>query len=81
MLPILRQTLDNYEALDAEDAFSGPIIRGDVGTVKQHLRVLLRAPVARDVYVALARAALQYLPAKNKNALLRLLSAEGKSNN
>jgi predicted short-subunit dehydrogenase-like oxidoreductase (DUF2520 family) len=76
MIPILLQTLANYAAFDAGDAFSGPIVRGDVDTVKRHLNVLRRVPAAREVYSALARAALQYLPAKNKSALKRVLEGE-----
>lgn len=74
MLPILKQTLANYEALGAAKAFSGPIVRGDVDTVKQHLTVLCDIPAAQQVYVALARAALAYLPAKNKDLLRRILN-------
>jgi predicted short-subunit dehydrogenase-like oxidoreductase (DUF2520 family) len=75
MLPILLQTLTNYAAFGAAGAFSGPIVRGDVDTVKRHLQVLRREPVAREVYLALARAALEYLPAKNKNSLRKLLNS------
>lgn len=75
MIPILLQTLANYAAIDAAGAFSGPIVRGDVDTVKQHLRVLRGLPAAREVYSALARSALRYLPAKNKSALKQLLDA------
>jgi predicted short-subunit dehydrogenase-like oxidoreductase (DUF2520 family) len=73
MLPILRQTLANYARLGAPGAFSGPIARGDVATVKKHLSVLLKVPQAREVYVALARAALRDLPAKNRDALTKIL--------
>ena len=73
MIPILSQTLANYAELGAARGFSGPMIRGDVEIVKRHLRVLRASPAAREVYVALARAAVQYLPAKNRGALRRLL--------
>jgi predicted short-subunit dehydrogenase-like oxidoreductase (DUF2520 family) len=73
MIPILSQTLANYAELGAARGFSGPIIRGDVGIVKRHLGVLRASPAAREVYVALARAAVQYLPAKNRAALRHLL--------
>jgi predicted short-subunit dehydrogenase-like oxidoreductase (DUF2520 family) len=76
MLPILQQTLANYASLDAGAAFSGPIIRGDVDTVKHHLDVLAGAPAARDVYVALARAALLYLPVKKKKELKKMLGSQ-----
>ena len=66
MMPILRQTLANYATLGAAGAFSGPIVRGDADTIQRHLRVLSETPEMRDVYWALARAAVQYLPGKNK---------------
>lgn len=76
MIPILVQTLANYASFQAGDAFSGPIVRGDVETVKRHLRVLRGLPAAREVYSALAGAALRYLPAKNKSALKKLLESD-----
>ncbi|MGA9544442.1 MAG: DUF2520 domain-containing protein [Candidatus Sulfotelmatobacter sp.] len=74
MLPILRQTLANYANLGAGASFSGPIARGDVTTVGKHLKVLLEVPELREIYAALARAALRDLPAKNRSVLRRLLS-------
>ena len=73
MLPILLQTVRNYGTFGAAAGFSGPIVRGDVETVRRHLEVLRSAGVPRQVYGALARAALEYLPAKNKASLRRLL--------
>lgn len=73
MIPILLQTLANYASFGAAGGFSGPIVRGDVETVRRHLDVLRDVPAARDVYSALARAAMQYLPVKNKDPLKQLL--------
>ncbi len=75
MLPILRQTLQNYETAGAADSFSGPIARGDVATVEKHLRVLRSVPGARQVYVALAQAALRDLPGKNRAAMEKILKS------
>ena len=75
MLPILQQTLANYAALGAGRGFSGPIVRGDVETVKGHLRALRIVGVAREVYSALALAALEYLPTKNRRLLKQLLES------
>jgi predicted short-subunit dehydrogenase-like oxidoreductase (DUF2520 family) len=72
-LPILRQTLTNYARLGPAGAFSGPIVRGDAQVVRQHLKVLKKAPEARAVYLALARAGLHYLPARNRRELEKLL--------
>jgi predicted short-subunit dehydrogenase-like oxidoreductase (DUF2520 family) len=73
MIPILKQTLANYSALGAAGAFSGPIVRGDIDTVERHLRVLRDLPQAREVYSALAKAALHYLPGKRRKDLSDLL--------
>jgi predicted short-subunit dehydrogenase-like oxidoreductase (DUF2520 family) len=75
MVPILLQTLANYASFGAPGAFSGPIVRGDVETVRRHLRVLRRLSAARKAYAALTQAALEYLPAKNKRELKRLLES------
>jgi predicted short-subunit dehydrogenase-like oxidoreductase (DUF2520 family) len=75
MMPILLQTLVNYASFGAADGFSGPIVRGDVETVKKHLEVLRAESLTQKAYAALARAAMQYLPAKNKDALRKLLDS------
>jgi predicted short-subunit dehydrogenase-like oxidoreductase (DUF2520 family) len=73
MLPIVRQTIANYGALGAAGAFSGPIVRGDAEIVRKHLQVARKVPEAEHVYLALARAALRYLPARNRGELKRAL--------
>jgi predicted short-subunit dehydrogenase-like oxidoreductase (DUF2520 family) len=69
MLPILRETLENYGKHGAARAFSGPLVRGDAETVRKHQRVVKQVKGAEDAYRALARAALRYLPVKNRKAL------------
>jgi predicted short-subunit dehydrogenase-like oxidoreductase (DUF2520 family) len=73
MRPLLAETLNNYLASDAPGAFSGPLIRGDVHTIRKHLGQLERLPDAREVYIALARAAIERLPVKNKESLKKEL--------
>jgi predicted short-subunit dehydrogenase-like oxidoreductase (DUF2520 family) len=70
---LLQQTLTNYLAHGAAKAFSGPFIRGDVATVRQHLQALRRMPAAREAYLALARVALKDLPVRNSASLKRVL--------
>jgi predicted short-subunit dehydrogenase-like oxidoreductase (DUF2520 family) len=74
MLPIVRQTVANYVSLGPAGAFSGPLVRGDAEVVRGHLKALQRIPGVGDVYAALARAALRYLPAGNRKELQRVLS-------
>jgi predicted short-subunit dehydrogenase-like oxidoreductase (DUF2520 family) len=72
--PILLKTIDNYLRTGSAGAFSGPINRGDIATVRKHLTDLQKVPLARAAYVALAHAATEMLPVRNKDELLRLLS-------
>jgi len=69
MSPLLWQTLRNYMNRGAGSAFSGPLVRGDVATVRKHLVELETLSEAKHVYIALARAALNLLPVKNRKQL------------
>jgi predicted short-subunit dehydrogenase-like oxidoreductase (DUF2520 family) len=73
MVPLLWQTLRNYLKKDAAAAFSGPLIRGDVATVRKHLAELKKLPEAREVYLALARSSLKNFPVNNRKAIAREL--------
>jgi predicted short-subunit dehydrogenase-like oxidoreductase (DUF2520 family) len=56
--PLLQAALDNALA-EGDSALTGPIVRGDVNTVRAHLSELARtAPDTLPSYVALARATL-----------------------
>ena len=79
MAPIVRQTLQNYLQSGAAAAFSGPVKRGDVNTLRGHLRELAKVPEAGEVYRALIRSGLKGLPSRNKEAIFRLLSAKPRS--
>ena len=72
-LPIVRQTVDNYAKHGGARGFSGPIIRGDAATIRKHLDVLQKLPVALEVYVALVRSALLTLPTRHSKELKALL--------
>ncbi len=73
LAPILQQTVRNYLARGAADAFSGPLVRGDVETIRRHLRALRAAPEARQAYLALVKVALKALPVKNRRQISALL--------
>jgi predicted short-subunit dehydrogenase-like oxidoreductase (DUF2520 family) len=75
MLPIIRQTLCNYEKFGSAAAFSGPIVRGDVATVRAHLKALSKVPAAKNAYAALARAALELLPNRNRRQIAQLFDS------
>ncbi len=67
--PIARATLDNFFLRGAGKSFSGPIARGDVETIRLHLRALKPHPMLAGVYRSLALYALDTLPASSKKDL------------
>lgn len=73
MMPIVLQTIENYAKLGPAKAFTGPIVRGDIETIELHLEALKKQPAAKRAYVALAEAALEYLPNRNNKKLKKLL--------
>lgn len=73
MTRILLQTIANYVQRGPASAFSGPIKRGDLDTVRKHLRELERVPGASEVYRSLVRSAMMDLPVGNKEKLGSLM--------
>jgi predicted short-subunit dehydrogenase-like oxidoreductase (DUF2520 family) len=74
MTPIFLQTSVNFLQRGAAAAFSGPIKRGDLNTIRRHLEKLEKVPGAAEVYRALVKSALIDLPAGRKQEISRLLS-------
>lgn len=58
-LPIIRTTLKNIENKGPLAALTGPIVRGDVKTVKAHLGAIEDMELHRKVYKALSEVAVQ----------------------
>lgn len=72
--PILQKTLQNYVEHGAAAALSGPLIRGDVETIRKNLRALERVPGTQDIFRGLVKVAAGELPVKRKAEMLKLLS-------
>jgi predicted short-subunit dehydrogenase-like oxidoreductase (DUF2520 family) len=68
--PLVFASVENAFALGPADALTGPVARGDLTTVEQHLRDL--DPAERDAYRALAREAAR-LTGRRDTGLDRLL--------
>jgi predicted short-subunit dehydrogenase-like oxidoreductase (DUF2520 family) len=83
LMPLVQGTVRNLDAVGLPDALTGPIARGDAGTVKSHLEALRRAPgdLVR-LYVALARKTVEVALRKGKierevaDQILKMLSEE-----
>ena len=59
LAPLVRTTMDNLAAAGPSHALTGPVARGDVGTVRAHLRLLDReSPRLAGAYRSLSLEAL-----------------------
>jgi len=78
LFPLVQGTLQNVKNLGPERSLTGPILRGDVATVRKHLDALRHDPLTRGVYVVMGKQILRLaekrgLPAGRVSALRRLL--------
>ncbi|MBE0711491.1 MAG: DUF2520 domain-containing protein [Candidatus Aminicenantes bacterium] len=76
--PLLQGILQNVKDLGPEKALTGPILRGDAATVRQHLKALRDDPPARGVYLVMGKQILRLaekggMPASRVRTLKRLL--------
>ena len=75
LLPLTRQTLDNFERIGPRAAWTGPMSRGDFLTVQGHADALSNFPSEYlDAYKALSRLAARVL-ADDSSAMLQKLEA------
>jgi predicted short-subunit dehydrogenase-like oxidoreductase (DUF2520 family) len=75
LVSLARGTLDNLEEFGPERALTGPVMRGDLETIRLHLRVL--EPEDRELYAALAKQLVDLatnLDADTTEELISLLS-------
>jgi predicted short-subunit dehydrogenase-like oxidoreductase (DUF2520 family) len=62
LLTLMRQMLDNFERFGPQAAWTGPLSRGDYGTIVKHVRALRGQPQeTQELYKALTRAAVGML--------------------
>ncbi len=67
LTPLLRGTMDNLDALGLPAALTGPIARGDAGTVARHLHALDQtAPELARIYRDLGKSTLPLAVEKNR---------------
>jgi predicted short-subunit dehydrogenase-like oxidoreductase (DUF2520 family) len=80
LLPLTRQMLVNFESLGPRKSWTGPLSRGDFGTVAKHTEALRRYPREfQDAYAALALLSSRVLSKKPAAASKQLKRALKKS--
>ena len=66
-LPLVRAAVDNLGAQGPVEALTGPLSRGDVGTISDHLQALSEAePVLETVYRCMGLATLELVKARGR---------------
>ena len=67
LLPLLRGTINNLDNVGLPNCLTGPIARGDLGTIRKHLAALeARAPALLPAYRELGRQTIPIALAKGK---------------
>jgi len=78
LMPLIQGTLQSVKELGPRKALTGPVVRGDIGTVRRHLEALASRPLHDELYRVLGLAALRLLeegdsPPRRLKALKRSL--------
>ncbi|MBN2424198.1 MAG: DUF2520 domain-containing protein [Calditrichaceae bacterium] len=55
LIPLIRQTIENYQRYPVADALTGPLKRGDINTIKSHLDFLNGQEEIRQLYKVLSK--------------------------
>lgn len=79
LAPMAASTIQNFLTQGSARSFSGPMARGDIATMELHLRALSRHPILIQVYRSLAWNALEYLPARRRDEMVRMLAATART--
>jgi predicted short-subunit dehydrogenase-like oxidoreductase (DUF2520 family) len=54
LLPLLEGTVRNLDTLGIPNALTGPVVRGDLGTIQRHIKALAETPRELSVYLAVS---------------------------
>lgn len=74
VLPMMRETLLNINRYGIKQALSGPLKRGDIATIKEHLKTLKKNKKFLNTYKTLSLNILEYAPkGKKRKAIKKLL--------
>ncbi|MEO0190568.1 MAG: DUF2520 domain-containing protein, partial [candidate division WOR-3 bacterium] len=73
VVQILNETLNNIKTYGTKESLSGPIVRGDITTIRKHLQILRQFPDLHDAYCALSRIILKYAPSQSRKILEKIL--------
>ena len=73
VLPLIEETLDNLKKSGIRDALSGPVKRGDIETIRGHLKILQKNKNRSAIYKSLSANLIRFAPPDKKQRLRELL--------
>jgi predicted short-subunit dehydrogenase-like oxidoreductase (DUF2520 family) len=73
LLPLIEGTIHNIHHLGTKNALTGPIARGDVGTIKKHIEALKEHEAALAFYKVMGLKTIELAEKKNKNKNFEIL--------
>jgi predicted short-subunit dehydrogenase-like oxidoreductase (DUF2520 family) len=76
LLPLVERTLQNVKKLNTSGALSGPIVRGDHKSVKNHLDALEKFPPYYQMYTTLASQTLEIAKKRGEISVDRIKALE-----
>ena len=80
LLPLVRQTIANFERFGSKKSWTGPVSRGDFSTIARHTAALAKKPVeVQQAYAALARLSARQLASHPDETLRHLDRALSKA--
>ena len=84
IFPLLINSIENIKEGSINEALTGPIVRGDIGTIEKHIQILKNSfPDYENVYKELGKIALDFksvrdgLPAELSGQIRQLLNDKG----
>jgi predicted short-subunit dehydrogenase-like oxidoreductase (DUF2520 family) len=73
---LAQATLRNLQINGEAKSFSGPFARGDIATIRLHLQALARHRMLSEVYLSLAKYAIEKLPVGRRSEIQSLLEVD-----
>lgn len=71
--PLIQGTIENADKLGVKSALTGPVVRGDIDTIKSHLKALKKNPNELRIYQELSLYALNITQSKLNSTIVNSL--------
>ncbi|MGQ9664741.1 MAG: DUF2520 domain-containing protein [bacterium] len=76
IFPMMIETIMNVKKYGVKKGLSGPLVRGDVESIKKHLKILEKNPALHNIYRSLSQIILKYAPAKEQRQFKKILNLD-----